>query len=261
MSKILLEDRFVGTFGTVPAGDRSLITKIAVEAARRGFGVVPMQADAVNPACALGVRDAKKEHECYHVLTSDTKVRAAFNRLTKDDGVVNLAIDVAASGIGWCHDVSDWWVGPPISPTMLGLDGDAIYVFELTDPRDMNNPHLHTTGTLLVPPTADDESGDYIQLIGQMNRLSDNVRTEIQEEATVAATENEETVVVNPDKDEFRMEIADTLWNNDPQDLAALTERLSKAEQDLVLLKDGFGKLQNALVVALTTLKELRDNA
>lgn len=266
---MLLDDRFVGCFGTVAAGDKSLIAKIAVDAARRGFGVVPMQADAVNTACALGVRDSKKEHDCYHVMTEDTKVRAAFNRLIKADEQTNLAIDIGASNIGITSDVS-WWVGSEISPTMLGLDGEAIYVFDLTDadPEQIRGAGLTLEGLLLVPPTTDAEAGDYVQLVGQMNSLTDNVEKEDtgmnDDDRNNMASDFEDgipegTVVVNPDKDEYRMEIPDTLWNNEAQDFAALSARLDDLSATVEGLTETIGRLQEALVVALTAMKELRD--
>lgn len=241
---MLLDDRFVGTFGIVAAGDRELITKVAVDAARKGFGVVPMQADGVNPACALGVRDAKKEHDCYHVMTEDTKVRAAFNRLTKDGAVCNLAIDLAASNIAVATDVS-WWVGPEISPTLIGLDGEKLYVFDLTDVDVKQvmpiSEFLTLDGILLVPPTADDEAGDHIQLIGQMNSINDNVA----KEETEMADEG----------------VPDTLWNNDAQDYAEMSERVEALGYQINELTEGFDRLKEALVVALTTIKELKDAA
>lgn len=256
VSQILLDDRFVGTFGVVAAGDDSAIVKVAVAAARAGFGVVPMQYNSSTPACGLTIRESKKPHDCYHVYTEDTKVRPAFQRLTKDEARVGLAIDLGISNIGVIDNV-DWWEGPEISPTLVMPDDKVLYVFDLSD-ADQANPvdtkdiipeSMITSGTLLVPPSVFDDKP--VVLVGQMNKLSDNVRTETQEEETVAATETE---------------VPDTLWNNDTQDVAVLTERVEALEIALresagtiEALTEKFGKLQEALVVALTTIKELKN--
>lgn len=226
---MLLDDRLVGTFGSVAAGDREKIVRIAVDAARRGFGVVPLADDGV-PACALTIRESKKPHDCYHVLTVDTQVRAAFNRLTKDGATCNLAIDLDVSMIGVTTDIS-WWVGPEISPTLVMPDKTALYVFDLTSYDAAELPDsMVTSGTLMVPPSYHSGTERAVELIGQMNYLSDNVRTD-----------KEETV-----------DIADN-------EAAALSARVESLELKLEEMAATMGKLREALVVALTAMKELQD--
>lgn len=237
---MLLNDRFVGSFGTVPPGDRSLIVKVAVSAARNGFAVVPMQDDAINPACALTLRDAKKDHECYHPLTEDTKVRAAFQRLTKDGKTCNLAIDIGQSNIGIATDVS-WWEGPEISPTLIGLNGERIYVFDLNGYEGIVDPAIQTEGTLLVPPTTDDGGITRVELVGQLNHLTDNVPTETEEQEEVTPEQSRE------------------LWESRPEEEAKQDARIAALEEANERLTAQLDKLQQALVVGLTAMKELRD--
>lgn len=230
MIKILLNDRFVGSFGVVAPGDDELIVKIAVAAVRQGFAVVPMQYNSNEPACALTIRDSKKPHDCYHVMTEDTKVRAAFTRLIKptkdnENPRVGLAIDLGASNIGVTHDISEWWVGPEISPTMVMPDGRALYVFDLTGYGINDIPDgMLCSGTLLVPPSIYDDIP--VVLVGQMNNFSDNEQ------------EQEQTMSSPAD-----------LWNSDRE--AEMNARIEALEATVE-------KLQNALIVALTAMKEIK---
>lgn len=231
---MLLNDRFVGTFGTVAPGDRELIVKVAVAAARNGFGVVPLT-DEGEPACALGVRDAKKPHDCYHVLTVDTQVRAAFNRLTKDGATCNLGIDLAASNIGITTDVS-WWNGPELSPTLIMPEGERLYVFDVSDADQRVIENLDGTfvmdGTLMVPPSClPNDPAAMVRLIGQMNYLKDN------------NAEKEETVTPEETRE---------LWENRPAETLALEARIDSLENQVAALK-------SALIVALTNIKELKE--
>jgi hypothetical protein len=164
---MLLNDRLVGSLGIVAPGDDSAITKVAVHAVRNDLAVVPWKADVAEPACALGVRDSKKPHDCYHVMTEDTKVRAAFNRLTKDGAKVRLALDLEASGLGIMDDVSGWWEGPEISPTLEMPDGTQYYVFDIKSFEGELPERMVTKGSLLVPPSCD--NGKPVRMIGQMN--------------------------------------------------------------------------------------------
>lgn len=248
---MLLNDRLVGSFGTVAPGDRSLIVKVAVAAVRNGFAVVPMQDDTVTPACALTIRDSKKPHECYHVLTEDTKVRPAFQRLTKDGNTCNLAIDIGASNVVVTEEVDSWWVGPEISPTLIGLDGRRYYVFDLDGSTEEDYARLPdnamTEGTLLVPPTTDDGGTTRVEIVGQINHLSDNKETETED-----MTEN--------DRDENTIALAGRI-----EALELIVADQGQAIDDLrgqlAGLKLTTGKLQEAMITGLTAMKELRDAA
>lgn len=241
---MLLEDRFVGSFGIVAAGDDELIVKVAVAAVRNGFAVVPMQFNSDAPACALTAAAAKKEpdHECYHVLTEDTKVRATFQRLTKpkagetEKPRIGLAIDLAASDIGVTEDVS-WWVGPEISPTMVMPDGQGLYVFDLTGETDVPDGMI-TTGTLLVPPSQVDDKP--VILVGQINSPSDNI-----------PSDNNEEEDMSPE--------VETIWNETDENTIAMAGRIEALELQIAELNETVDKLRNALVVGLTAMKEIRD--
>lgn len=248
---MLLEDRFVGSFGIVAAGDDELVVKVGVAAVRNRFAVVPMQFDTNLPACALTAAAAKKEpdHRCYHVFTEDTKLRTALTRMTKakagsdEKPRVGLAIDLAASEIGIAYDISQFWVGPPISPTLIGPDGEEIFVFDLSN-GDIDHEDIITEGTLLVPPSQ--VKGKPVQLVGQMSSTSDNVQPE--NPLTEGTPVEEETVTEN-------------IWNDKDENTIALAGRIEALELQIGELNETIGKLQNALVVGLTAMKELRDAA
>jgi hypothetical protein len=256
---MLLNDRFVGSFGSVAAGDDELIVKVAVAAVRNGFAVVPMQFNSSEPACALTAAAAKKEpdHECYHVLTEDTKVRATFQRLTKakagsdEKPRIGLAIDIGASNIAVTEEVESWWEGPEISATLIMPDGRGVYVFDLSNSTEEDYSRLPDNvvneGTLLVPPSQFD--GKPVILIGQMNYLSDNHE--------LFDNEEEETVTG---------EQARELWETRPMENNEMSSRIEELEQTVADqgqalddLRATAAKFQEALVVALTTVKELRD--
>lgn len=241
---MLLNDRFVGTFGIVPAGDKTEIVKLSVAAVRAGFRIVVLRGH--EQICPLGVRDRKKPHECYHVFTEDTKMRAAMNRLVKEHGVeeLNLALDIGASNLIVTTGRPDWWVGPEIGPTLLMPNGTHLYVFDTTDADPADMPDLPIPRELLmVPPST--LGGGAVQLVGQLNYLTDNKK--------------EETTVDPQTADIEDGTVPDTLWNNDAQDLAQLTDRVEALEIANREMAGTLEALREGMLVALGTIAELRD--
>lgn len=119
-------DRFVQVFGSVPAGDDTLLTQIVSNAVREGFHIVLCEPGTSTPMCTLPASRAKHDHECgvAHVLSLESllggmdpwgemmgytpkekakvraKVSALINRVTKvRDGVKpNIAVIPGPSG-------------------------------------------------------------------------------------------------------------------------------------------------------------------
>lgn len=107
-------DKFVNTFGPVPAGDTEKLINLAVLAVRNDFAIVLDEPGAKKPLCPLTARAAKtadreaqeaaqssgderwamRKHACgiHHAFTDDVAIRAVLKRLTKAGIVPNLGV-------------------------------------------------------------------------------------------------------------------------------------------------------------------------
>lgn len=70
-------DKFVSVFGSVPAGDSTLLVQIVANAVREGFHIVLCAPGTDTPVCTLPVTHQKREHECgvAHVLSLESVIR------------------------------------------------------------------------------------------------------------------------------------------------------------------------------------------
>jgi uncharacterized small protein (DUF1192 family) len=221
---MLSNDRFVSVWGAVPAGDTENLVKIAVGAVRNGFAVVPCHPGTDEPMCALGVRDAKKEHECYHPLTVDTKARAAMTRLTKDGARPNLAVDLVASNLAVIENLTM----PGTSPTVVLPDGTTHHWFEVPEGAVTT---FDRSGHVLVPPSIL-EAGP-VRLVGQTNQLP-------KELIDMAATPAENL----------------TIWGSTDTD-----ERVEALEAEVAALKEDLAAAKKAAKTALAVILEMRKNS
>lgn len=152
---MLSNDRFVASFGAVPAGDLSEIVKVGVHAVRNGFGIVPCHPDTAEPMCTLTAAAAKKEpdHDCYHVITDDKQARTILTRLTRNEQTVNLAIDLEASKM----------IVRPDNDNPTIKIGNRGFAFLEGEPS--------VTDHWLVPPSVVD--GTPLMLVGQTNPVEE----------------------------------------------------------------------------------------
>lgn len=116
---MIFNDVFSNVFGNVPAGDEDNIVKVAVGAVRAGWAVVVDKPGSKAPMCILTARQAKqadklarqgaeaagdpsyarRRHACglHHALTDDAQARRVVTRLVKDNGPVNLGLELGRS--------------------------------------------------------------------------------------------------------------------------------------------------------------------
>lgn len=116
---MIFNDVFSNVFGNVPAGDEDNIVKVAVGAVRAGWAVVVDKPGSKAPMCVLTARQAKsadklarqaaeaagdpsyarRRHACglHHALTDDAHARRVVTRLVKDNGPVNLGLELGRS--------------------------------------------------------------------------------------------------------------------------------------------------------------------
>lgn len=150
---MISNDVFTNVFGNVPAGDEDNLVRVAVGAVRAGWAVVVDRPGSKAPMCTLTARQAKaadklarqaaeaagdpsyarRRHACglHHALSDDATARRVVARLVKDNGPVNLGLELGRSRLvvvdvdtaderdsfltAW-GDASD---DPPPSPTVL----------------------------------------------------------------------------------------------------------------------------------------------
>jgi AAA domain/Bifunctional DNA primase/polymerase, N-terminal len=116
---MIVNDRFVGTFGRVRAGDPEELRNVVVGAVRAGYAVVVNKPGSKEPMCTLTVRDAKaadmaakedakergdrfwdrRVHKCgfAHALTDDKVANRVMQRMIKTYGHVNIGLDPGRS--------------------------------------------------------------------------------------------------------------------------------------------------------------------
>jgi len=179
-------DRFVQVFGSVPAGDDTLLVQIVANAVREGFHIVLCEPGTATPVCTLPATKAKVEHECgtTHVLSLESilgpahydssldgsgydpkerakvraKVQAIINRVTKAHGAKpNIGVIPGPSGYVVLTTFVDQNNGPTVRE---GTYGD--YWWYQT-PNRLNGPMLQPF--LLVPPSTTKHGP--LELIGQ----------------------------------------------------------------------------------------------
>jgi hypothetical protein len=270
---VLSNDRLVGVFGSVPAGDRSALVKIAVAAVRAGFHLVVCEDGSDKPVCTLTARDQKKDpdHECYHVLSDDKTTRTVLNRLTKAKGdgspasTYNLAVELEPSKLAVAVD----WTHPEISATMERPDGSTQTWFEVEDPGDVPEEFI-TKGALLVPPSLIGE--DPIRLVGQLNYWVEHLpiegkfTTRQETELTADLGEAVQQSIWNDNvASDDHSTMDDARYEELKQENAELAARLDKMAQSMKDASDAMGEmgkqikyLKDTVLLALQTIQALK---
>lgn len=123
---MIVNDRFMGTFGRVPAGSDEGLANVVTGAVRAGFAVVLNRPGTKTPLCTLTAREAKEKdaaareaaeaagdphsarrrHACgiAHALTDPATAPRIAARMVKRHGHVNLGVHVGLSRLV-CVDV------------------------------------------------------------------------------------------------------------------------------------------------------------
>lgn len=185
-------DKFVQVFGSVPAGDDTLLTQIVSNAVREGFHIVLCAPGTDRPVCTLPANKQKYTHPCgpFHVLSLESllertwtdpwylteirgsyspkdkakvraKVTALINRVTKQyDGVKpNIAVIPGPSGYApWHREAQDR--SELVGPTVIGLTTSDLWWW-YTIPKMADS----TGVSVLVPPSK--INGIPFRIIGQ----------------------------------------------------------------------------------------------
>jgi hypothetical protein len=189
-------DRFVQVFGSVPAGDDTLLVQIVSNAVREGFWIVLCEPGTDVPMCTLPPAKARLEHECglHHVLSLESllvtrnffdpwydpghshidgpngwspkdkakvraKVSAVINRVTKAHDGVKPNIGVVPGPSGYVVTTGS---ETPVFPTVrCGTWDRRWYWFSLPNGARMDD----YTASILVPPST--TKWGPLQLIGQ----------------------------------------------------------------------------------------------
>jgi hypothetical protein len=185
-------DKFVAVFGSVPAGDDTLLTQIAANAVREGFHIVLCAPGTDIPVCTLPVSKQKQDHECgtAHVLSLESllgppldwplldgeepgwepkdrakvraKVQAIINRVTKQHDGVKPNIGVIPGPSGYVVVPSTMLLdGEGFSPTVRIGRTALWYWFTLPSGVDLGPGEM-----TLVPPSRFRVHGT-MELIGQ----------------------------------------------------------------------------------------------
>jgi hypothetical protein len=191
---IIGNDKFVQVFGSVPAGDDTLLVQIVANAVREKFHIVLCEPGTATPVCTLPVTQQKREHECgvSHVLSLESllgpttakelnditgvwesywepkelakvraKVQAVINRVTKQHDGVKPNIGVIPGPSGYVVLTTRWCT--EIGPTVY-VDGyGEWYWFQV--PSDTQ--FARNQGLVMVPPSTLDRGA--MRLIGQIS--------------------------------------------------------------------------------------------
>lgn len=180
-------DRFVQVFGSVPAGDDTLLTQIVSNAVREGFHVVLCEPGTAVPLCTLPATKAKHEHKCglAHVLSLESllgpgnpfcptgtgpydpkekakvraKVSTLINRVTKARDGVKPNIGVIPGPSGYVALNGEEWDPQGDGPTVM--DARFGFWYWYSTPVHANKRRL----PVLVPPSTIKDVP--VQLIGQ----------------------------------------------------------------------------------------------